>query len=62
MIGLFFIVLISLPGIDKIILLEKYTTLEECQSEQVRITGEMEKVYPNDTSWTLRCQVIGPRI
>ena len=37
------------------VLLEKYDTLEECQSEGKRVLMELQKVYPDDTSMKMSC-------
>lgn len=44
---------------DKVILLETYPDKDTCEHERLRIYGEMDKVYPNDTSWKLVCNLIG---
>jgi hypothetical protein len=59
---LFFIVLLDLPGIDKVIKLESYPSMDACVSEKRRIMGEMEKVYPNDKTFRLECRLTGQRI
>ena len=56
---LLFIVLVPVSGLDKIHLLETYPSKEGCLSELERVMGEMEKAYPDDTSWTLQCRPAG---
>lgn len=55
-----FIIILGVGGEpkDKGSYLEKYTTEEECHAERARITEEMVKAYPEDSSssFTLVCR------
>jgi hypothetical protein len=35
--------------------LEKYPTLEQCETEKVRIKSEFDKSYPNDHDYRFEC-------
>jgi len=47
----------GVPGLDKIIVLQTYTTSQECQSERDRIGYEMVAAYPDDHDFVLACQL-----
>lgn len=59
---LVFIILVPVSGIDRITELERYPSEDACQSEKIRILKEMQKVYPDDKTWSLECRLTGQRI
>lgn len=62
MFTLVFITLIAVPGVPPNVAIERYPTMKACESERKRIMTEMEKVYPDDKTWTLECRLTGQRI
>ena len=52
------IVLLNIvPGLDRIMVLNTFTTSEECQSERNRIGFEMAAAYPYDSDFVIACQL-----
>ena len=52
------IVLLNIvPGLEKVRMLNAFTTSEECQSERNRIGFEMAAAYPNDRDFVITCQL-----
>jgi len=56
---LVFITLIAVKGVPPNVAIEHYPTMKACETERKRIMTEMEKAYPNDTTWTLECRLTG---
>jgi hypothetical protein len=55
---LLIIVLLNIvPGLDKIMVLNTFTTSEECQIERNRIGFEMAAAYPYDRDFVIACQL-----
>ena len=50
------LLMISLSGVHSAVFLEKYITLEECQSERIRIAQEMAISYPLDVDMQFVCR------
>ncbi len=52
------IVLLNIvPGLERITVLNTFTTSEECQSERNRIGFEMAAAYPYDRNFVIACQL-----
>lgn len=51
------VLLSNVPGLEKMIKLETYTTSEECQIERNRIGYEMAAAYPNERDFVIACQL-----
>ena len=51
------VLLNTVPGLDRIMKLETYTTAQECQSERNRIGFEMAAAYPYDRDFVIACQL-----
>jgi hypothetical protein len=45
------------PGLDKTVVLNTFTTSEECQKERDRVGFEMAKAYPNDRDFEIACRL-----
>ena len=55
---LLIIVLLNIvPGLDKIMVLNTFTTSEECQIERNRIGFEMAAAYPYERDFVIACQL-----
>jgi hypothetical protein len=55
---LLIIVLLNIvPGLDKTVVLNTFTTSEECQKERDRVGFEMAKAYPNDRDFEIACRL-----
>jgi hypothetical protein len=54
---LIMILLNTVPGLEKITVLNTFTTSEECQSERNRIGFEMAAAYPNDRDFVIACRL-----
>ena len=50
------LLMISLSGVHGDVFLERYVTRSECESEQVRIAGEMAISYPTDIDMRFVCR------
>ena len=53
---LIMIVLNDVPGLDKIMVLNTYTTSQECQIERNRVGYEMAEAYPYERDFVIACQ------
>lgn len=52
------IVLLNIvPGFEKITVLNKFATSEECQIERSRIAFKMAAAYPNDRDFVIACRL-----
>ena len=51
------ILLSSVPGINPIIVLKTFATLEECRTERNRVGFEMAEAYPYDRDFVIACQL-----
>ena len=54
---LIMILLNDVPGFDKIMVLNTYTTSQECQIERNRIGYEMAASYPYERDFVIACQL-----
>jgi hypothetical protein len=54
---LIMILLNTVPGLEKITLLNTFTTSEECQSERNRIGFEMAAAYPYERDFVIACRL-----
>jgi hypothetical protein len=54
---LIIILLNKVPGLDKIMVLNTFTTSEECQIERNRIGFEMADAYPYERDFVIACQL-----
>ena len=55
---LLIIVLLNIvPGLDKVMVLNTFTTSEECQIERNRIGYEMAAAYPYERDFVIACQL-----
>jgi len=50
------VLLNGVPGLDKIMMLETYTTAQECKVERNRVGYEMAAAYPYDRDFVIACQ------
>ncbi len=57
---LIMILLNTVPGLEKITVLNTFTTSEECQSERNRIGFEMAAAYPYERDFVIACR-LNPR-
>ena len=52
------IVLLNIvPGLERVMVLNTFTTSEECRSERNRIGFEMAAAYPYDRDFVIACQL-----
>ncbi|MEK6641299.1 MAG: hypothetical protein AABZ17_11605 [Nitrospirota bacterium] len=51
------ILLNTVPGLEKITVLNTFTTSEECQSERNRIGFEMAAAYPYERDFVIACRL-----
>lgn len=49
------------PGFDRVYVLEKYTTYEECYVERARVGFAMAEAYPYDRDFVIECQFRGEK-
>ena len=54
---LIMILLNDVPGFDKIMVLNTFTTSQECQTERNRIGCEMAAAYPYERDFVIACQL-----
>jgi hypothetical protein len=55
---LLLIVLLNIvPGLEKVRVLNTFTTSEECQTERNRVAFEMAAAYPNDRDFVIACRL-----
>jgi hypothetical protein len=55
---LLIIVLLNIvPGLERITVLNRFATAEECQSERNRIGFEMAAAYPYERDFVIACQL-----
>ena len=54
---LIMILLNDVPGLDKIMVLNTYTTSQECQIERNRLGYEMAEAYPYERDFVIACQL-----
>ena len=54
---LIMILLNTVPGLEKISVLNTFTTSEECQSERNRIGFEMAAAYPYERDFVMACRL-----
>jgi hypothetical protein len=57
---LIMILLNTVPGLEKITVLNTFTTSEECQSERNQIGFEMAAAYPYERDFVIACR-LNPR-
>lgn len=46
----------SLPGINRITVLESFATYEKCQQERNRVGFEMAESYPHENDFRIECE------
>jgi hypothetical protein len=51
------VLLNNVPGLDKIMVLNTFTTSDECQIERNRVGFEMAAAYPYDRDFVIACQL-----
>lgn len=54
---LIMILLHTVPGLEKITVLNTFTTSEECQSERNRIGFELAAAYPYERDFVIACRL-----
>ena len=54
---LIMVLLNIVPGLDKITVLNTFTTSEECQTERNRIGFVMAAAYPHERDFVIACQL-----
>jgi hypothetical protein len=54
---LIMILLNDVPGLNKIVVLNTYTTSQECQIERNRVGYEMAEAYPYERDFVIACQL-----
>ena len=54
---LIMILLHTVPGLEKITVLNMFTTSEECQSERNRIGFELAAAYPYERDFVIACRL-----
>ena len=54
---LIMILLNTVPGLEKIMVLNTFATPEECQSERNRIGFEMAAAYPYERDFVIACRL-----
>lgn len=54
---LIIVLLNTVPGLDKITVLQTYPTYQECQIERNRIGYEMAAAYPYDRDFVIACRL-----
>ena len=54
---LIMILLNDVPGLDNIMVLNTFTTSQECQTERNRIGYEMAAAYPYERDFVIACQL-----
>jgi hypothetical protein len=54
---LIMVLLNTVPGLEKITVLNTFTTSEECQSERNRIGFEMAEAYPYERDFVIACRL-----
>lgn len=52
----------AIIGNDKVTVLEKYETYEECREAQATVSVGMVKAYPGDTSFIIECRWKPPQV
>lgn len=51
------VLLNTVPGFNQVIVLNKYTSSEECQIERNRVGFDMAAAYPHDRDFVIACQL-----
>ncbi|TKB92560.1 MAG: hypothetical protein E8D41_07085 [Nitrospira sp.] len=51
------VLLNTVPGFDKIIVLNKYVSSEECQIERNRVGFDMAAAYPYERDFVIACRL-----
>jgi len=51
------VLLNTVPGFDKVMVLNTFATSEECQIERNRIGFEMAAAYPYERDFVIACQL-----
>lgn len=51
------ILLNTVPGLDKIMVLNTYASSEECQIERDRVGFDMAAAYPYERDFVIACQL-----
>ena len=54
---LIMILLNDVPGFDKIMVLNTFTTSQECQTERNRVGYDMAEAYPYERDFVIACQL-----
>ena len=54
---LIMVLLNTVPGLEKIMVLNTFATSEECQSERNRIGFEMAEAYPYERDFVIACRL-----
>jgi hypothetical protein len=54
---LIMVLLNTVPGLEKIMVLNTFATPEECQSERNRVGFEMAEAYPYERDFVIACQL-----
>ena len=50
------VILNIVPGLERVTVLEKYDTRDECEIERSRIAYEMAKAYPGEETFLIACR------
>ena len=56
------IVVLTLPSVPLEIVINSYSTKEECNTEKKRVTREMKLSYPYDSDFELVCRYVAKTI
>ena len=54
---LIMVLLNTVPGLEKIMVLNTFATPEECQSERNRVGFEMAAAYPYERDFAIECKL-----
>jgi hypothetical protein len=53
---LLIVLLNAVPGLERVTVIEKYHTAEECQIERNRIGFDMAEAYPYERDFIITCE------
>ena len=56
--GLVIILLLPLPGIDRVTILEKFKTVRACQIRRAQVGFDMAHAYPHERDFVIECRLL----
>ena len=56
--GLVIILLLPIPGVHRVTVLEKFSSIQACQDKRARVGFDMAHAYPYDRDFVIECRLL----